>query len=139
MTETLRLIIRGRCAALPQWIRRPDCGVLGAASDRPTPGHSNTNGGPGIGFGEYGRPATERLEQAGVRAEYGIYLFAQWLKLDARLLERRTGLGGMAVVADASLVPYPCSDGEMYWVGAASTHFWVDRSEGHLRQTNTAV
>jgi CubicO group peptidase (beta-lactamase class C family) len=28
-----------------------DCGLLGAESDRPKPGRSNTNGGPGIGFG----------------------------------------------------------------------------------------
>jgi CubicO group peptidase (beta-lactamase class C family) len=36
---------------------------------------------------------------------------------------------GFAVVQDAPRTLVPCSDGEFYWGGAASTAFWVDPAE----------
>ena len=36
---------------------------------------------------------------------------------------------GFAVVQDAARTLVPCSDGEFYWGGAASTAFWVDPAE----------
>lgn len=36
---------------------------------------------------------------------------------------------GFAVVQDAAKTLVPCSDGEFYWGGAASTAFWVDPAE----------
>ena len=36
---------------------------------------------------------------------------------------------GVAVVFDAPQTLIPCSDGEFYWGGAASTAFWCDPGE----------
>ena len=56
-----------------------------------------------------------------------------WTKKGVGLSVTRDGNVGFGlnfgVIADASGVPYPASDGEYFWSGLATTIFWIDPKE----------